>query len=141
MSLVKLIVIASLGLAAEGVQSGLLIKNGLWETVIHSEMKIAGMPMVSDDAQNNCISDLSPVPWSRNLTDNCSKEMLAISGGKVTWRVECKHGANAKTIGKGTIVYSGNTLVGDAKFQNIGGASDGLITKQTMKGKRIGDCE
>ena len=110
------------------------IKYGLWEISIHAQMDV--MPTESpQEVIQKCISKEDLTPGNTIDKDGCDQSKVTRKGDIVNWTVSCSRDEHSMT-GNGLVVYSGNTLTGNAQFQAGG---KGLVSmKMKLLYKEIG---
>jgi len=99
-----------------------------------------GMPVdTPQETFQKCISRKDLTPGNNKDKEGCDKDKVTRKKDNVNWTVSCARDNHTMT-GNGLVVYSGNTMTGNAQFQ-VGGK--GLATmkmKLQYKGKRLGKC-
>ena len=120
-------------LLPSGAPAADLMKPGLWE--ITTSMEMPGMPFQSPpQTVRHCYTAQEvrdePVPKD----DNCRLTDLKSSGGKVTWKLECKGEMTGK--GEGEIVYRGDSAYEGKTSMQV----EGMTMTTSYRGKRLGEC-
>ena len=114
------------------------MRPGLWEATMTMEMP--GMPMAMPPiTRSNCVKaeDLGktpPIP----ADSNCKFGEYKNDANGASWTMSCT-GPNAMS-GSGSIKYSGDTYSGAMTMQMTRPGGPPMNVKQTMTGKRLGDC-
>ena len=112
------------------------MKPGKWEITTQTEME--GMPMsIPPITHTQCITGDELVPQSQEANSECVVSDMETSGDTVSWKIVCS-GANGRMEGTGTITYSGDTMEGTIDMLM---PDAGMQVKNTISGKRIGDCD
>lgn len=119
------------------------MQEGKWEVTMKMEMEGAPFPM-PPMVFTQCITkeDLKDpkktLPTSSDKKDDCTVKDYAVSGSKVTWKMQCKDGST----GSGEMVYKGKTsYTGVMKMETANGKRGASKIVQNISGKRIGDCK
>ncbi|MBN1625698.1 MAG: DUF3617 family protein [Deltaproteobacteria bacterium] len=123
-------VIVSFGTAFAGPN----MDPGKWEITTKTEM--AGMPPQSV-THEQCITNNDLVPVSGDANQECQVEDTQINGDTVSWKITCG-GQGGGMTGTGKITYNGDSMNGE---MNMTIAPYGTQVKNTISGRRIGDCE
>jgi hypothetical protein len=112
------------------------INPGLWEFTTITEM--VGMPNMNIPATTHtqCMTAESLVPQTDAASHECQISEMTVDGGTVSWKIACS-GQGGVTEGTGKVTYKGDTMEGTMDM-TIAGA--GMQVKNTITGKRIGDC-
>ncbi len=112
------------------------IKPGLWEFTTVTEME--GVPGMNPPPQTHqqCVTMDMLVPESDAASHECEISDMTVEGGTVSWKIVCG-GQTGGMEGTGTVTYKGDTMEGTMDM-TITGA--GMKVKNTITGKRIGDC-
>ena len=113
------------------------INPGKWEFTTVTEM--VGMPSMSIPpvTHTQCVTMESLVPQSDAASQECEMSEVNVDGNTVSWKIICA-GQNGEMEGTGKITYSGDTMEGTMDLV-IAGA--GMHVKNTIRGKRIGECD
>jgi hypothetical protein len=114
------------------------LKDGLWEMTTQVEMK--GMPQAMPATTfRQCITKSDPVPKNQDKNFECKTTAQSISGGTVSYSVECKGKEGVmRTTGKTT--FSGSSMEGTSTTNfKVKGQPEMQMTNK-MKGKYIGPC-
>jgi len=120
-------------LLPSGAPAADLMKPGLWE--ITTSMEMPGMPFQPPpQTVRHCYTPQEvrdePVPKD----DNCKITDLKSSGGKVSWKLECKGEMAGK--GEGEIVYHGDSAYEGKTSMQV----EGMTMTTRYRGKRLGEC-
>lgn len=119
------------------------MQEGKWEVTMKMDMPGAPFPM-PPIVFTQCITkeDLKDpkrtVPNSPGKKNDCTVKDYVVSGGKVTWNMQCKNGST----GSGEMLYKGSTsyqgtltmLTPDKKH-----GSSKMV--QHVSGRRVGSCK
>jgi len=107
---------------------------GKWEITTKTEM--AGMPAQSM-THVQCITKNDLVPMSEEAGQQCKVTDVKTSSNTVSFKIACG-GQGGGMSGAGTITYDGDTMNG-IMTMTISGAD--MTVKNTLNGKRLGDCD
>lgn len=131
-------VLVSLAGCLSGQERAIDLNPGLWEITTTTEME--GMPGMSPPPQTHtqCITAESLVPQSEEASDACQMSDVETDGNTVSWKVTCSEQEGGGMEGTGTITYNGDTMEGTMEMVM---PAAGMTVKNTIAGKRIGDCE
>ncbi len=115
------------------------IRTGQWETTITSEVE--GMPFSPPPMTiSDCVTEDDLVPGVEPQDQNCDVLEREIDGNRVNWRIDCtQEGIN--TRGSGELIYQGDTYQGEMTVHMTGGPMGELTMKQTLEGRRLGECQ
>jgi hypothetical protein len=109
---------------------------GMWEITTQTEMP--GMPgMIPPVTYTQCIKEDDPVPRSQEESKECRVMDIKEDGDAITWKIVCS-GKNGEMEGTGKVIYKGNSMTGTMDMVIKGAA---MRIKNTISGKRIGDCD
>ena len=115
------------------------IKYGLWE--INISVQMDGTPVDNpQETIQKCINSKDLTPGSHQDNDGCNQGDVVRKGDTVNWTVSCAKDNHTMT-GNGLVVYSGDTLTGNAQFQAGGKGMATMKMKLYYKGKRVGKCK
>ena len=115
--------------------SGLNMKEGLWE--ITTKMQMQGMDM-PPAKHTQCITKSDLVPQgSQQQGQECEITDVKKSGNTVTWTMKCT-GQGGEVIGTGEITYSGDSFKGT---MTITMPQANMEMTSNLSGKRIGKCK
>ena len=115
------------------------IKYGLWEITVQVQMD--GAPVDAPQEKiRKCISRKDLTPGNNQDKEGCDKGKVTRKGDTVNWTVSCSKDDHTMT-GNGLVVYSGNTMTGNAQFQAGGKGLATMKMKLQYKGKRLGKCK
>lgn len=119
------------------------MQEGKWEVTMKMEMEGAPFPM-PPMVFTQCIKkeDLKDpnktLPGSSDKKKDCTVKDYAVSGSKVTWKMQCKDGS----AGSGEMIYKGTTSYsGVLKMETVDKKHRASKMVQHISGKRIGDCK
>jgi hypothetical protein len=114
------------------------LKDGLWEITSQVEMK--GMPQkMPPTTFRQCITKNDPVPKSQDKSFECKVTHQKLTGGTVSYTVECK-GKEGEMTTTGKNTYAGSTMDGSASVSfKMKGQPEMQMASKT-KGKYIGPC-
>lgn len=131
-----LLVMINIGLFCSVAFAGSEIHSGLWEMTTETEM--VGMPGMKMPPQTHrqCLTQEDMVPQSEEASKECRLMDMHQNGNTVVWKIVCS-GENGEMEGSGKTTYQGDTLDGEMNLV-IKGAN--MQIKNTIKGRRIGDC-
>lgn len=123
-----LLLLPSMAAAAE------TMKPGLWE--ITTSMEMPGMPFQPPpQIVRHCYTPQDVKEELIPRDDDCKVNDLKSSGGKVSWKMECKGEMAGK--GEGEIVYQGDSAYeGKTRMQ-----TQGITVATKYKARRIGECK
>ena len=114
------------------------VKPGKWEVTVETEM--AGMPQkIPAKTITHCITEAdakdaeSMLKSGGNMSKDCKISDVKTVGDSVTWKIGCP---SQGLTGEGSIAFATESYTGTSKMK-IGE----MQVTQTMKGKRIGECE
>lgn len=114
------------------------MRPGRWETTMTMEM--SGMPMAMPPITvANCVKaeDVGKAPPIPN-DSNCKVSAYKADSDGATWTMTCT-GEMAMT-GTGSMSFAGDTYSGVMTMNMTRPDGPPVNVKQTMKGKRLGDC-
>lgn len=114
------------------------MRPGQWEATMTMEMP--GMPMAMPPVtMSRCVKaeDIGKAPPIPSES-NCKITDYKTDAAGAKWNMACT-GANAMT-GSGSIIYSGDAYSGEMNMQVNRPGDPAMNVKQTLKGKRLGDC-
>ncbi len=114
--------------------AGVDMKEGEWEILSETSMKMGTMSMPAmTSTVTHCLTREEPVPASEKEKD-CKVVNRKVVGNKVSWRIVC-----AKGEGEGEITYHGTTYKGFFKMKAV---EDGQTMMMDMKlsGRYLGPC-
>jgi hypothetical protein len=113
------------------------INPGMWEFTTVTEM--VGMPNMNIPpvTYTQCVTMENLVPQSDAASQECEMSDVAVDGSTVSWKIICA-GQNGRMEGTGKVTYTGDTMEGT---MDLVIADAGMQVKNTIKGKRIGDCQ
>jgi len=115
------------------------INYGLWEITIKVQM--AGTPVdTPQETIQKCISRKDLTPGSNSDKEGCDKDKVVRKGDTVNWTVSCAKDKHTMK-GSGIVVYSGDSMTGNAQFQAGGKGMASMKMKLQYKGQRIGKCK
>ncbi|MCF6206372.1 MAG: DUF3617 domain-containing protein [Sulfurovum sp.] len=137
--LATLSIIYTFGTVAE---ADINMKEGLW--TITSKTDMSGLPMaIPESSFTQCITkkDLLPRGENKEAESQCKIIEQKISGNTITWKMECDTGEGVKTKISGSITYNGNTMHGTTETITFVPQMGEMKMKQTMTGKRVGECK
>jgi hypothetical protein len=124
----------AIGIAANAAPPAAPINAGKWEITIHTTEPVDSPPLTSVACLSaEAIAMIGP-PVSK-ASHNCQLAgPPGLVNGVLTYRMVCpKLGRTATT----KITYSGDSYTGSVVIEH----ADGTVTKQTISGKRLGDCD
>jgi hypothetical protein len=133
-----IVVVAAAAIATSSVQAQM--KPGRWETT--SKMEMSGMPMAMPATTvticHRASDDPGVPPLPEDMKNDCKIGDLKTDGGTQSWTMSCT-GEN-KMTGKGSMTYQGASYSGtiDMRMDMPGEAP--MTMKQTVTGRRLGDC-
>ncbi len=110
------------------------INPGNWEITTQTEM--AGMPPQSV-THVQCITNDDLVPMSEDANQECQVTNIETRGNTVSWEISCG-GQGGGMSGTGEVTYEKNSMHGVMRMTI---APYGTQVKNTISGKRIGDCD
>lgn len=133
--ILNMIFVASVVVSFGTAFAGPNMNPGKWEIATTTQM--AGMP---SQTQTNvqCLTDNDMVPTTDNANQQCRIEDILVNGSTVSWKITCEEGQAGGMTGTGEITYSGDTMNG---VMNMSIPSYGAEIKNTLSGRRIGDCD
>ncbi len=112
-----------------------LMEPGNWTTTVTVTVENAPIELPPKTI-TQCVTPeqaANPVPPEDSGDGECRMSNFKIDGNVVTWSVYC---AKQKMSGNGSITYAGDSYEGVVRMK-----SDQIKLKQTLSGKRVGDCE
>jgi hypothetical protein len=119
------------------------MQEGKWEVTMKMDMEGAPFPM-PPMVFSQCITkeDLKDpkktLPGSSDKKNDCTVKDYAVSGSKITWRMQCKDGST----GSGEMVYKGTTSYsGTLKMTTTDKKHGTSKIVQHISGKWIGACK
>ena len=128
----------SMGAASAAGPAG---SPGLWEVTMTSTMEMEGMQMAMPPVtRRHCVTAEDLVPKAGNPGQECRIDDQQTGGNTVSWRMSCDTPQGPMT-GKGEMTYSGDTYSGTFVMNMPGGDGRPGTMKQTLKGRRVGDCK
>lgn len=133
----KILIVVSVGVflfLPGAIQADPNMNPGKWE--INTRTEMAGMPAQSM-THTQCITGKDLVPMDENANRECTVSDVQTSGDTVSWKIECG-GQGGGMAGTGTITYNGDSMSGNMTM-TISGTD--MTVKNTISGKRIGDCD
>ena len=114
------------------------VRVGMWETTVQSV--IEGMPMSPPPMTHRaCVTEQDLVPHTESPGQECNILEHSVSGNNVNWRIQCSH-EGMTTSGTGRITYAGDRYQGTVEMTMQSAQMGSMKMKQTMAGRRIGDC-
>ena len=115
------------------------IKYGLWEISI--KVQLDGMPVdTPEESFQKYISSKDLTPGNNTDSEGCDKAKVIRKDDTVNWTVNCSKDKHTMS-GSGQVVYSGDTMSGNAQFQAGGKGMASMKMKLLYKGKRLGKCK
>lgn len=115
------------------------IKYGLWEITV--SVQLDGTPVENPhETIQKCITSKDLTPGNKQDKEGCSKDKVTRKGDKVNWTVSCSKDKHTMT-GNGLVVYSGNSMTGNAQFQAGGKGLATMKMQLQYKGRRLGKCK
>ncbi len=115
------------------------IKYGLWEITVKVQMD--GTPVdTPEETFKKCITRKNLTPGDNKDKQGCEKDKVTRKGDTVNWTVSCEKDKHTMT-GNGVVVYSGNTMTGNAQFQAGGKGMATMKMKLHYNGKYLGKCK
>lgn len=115
------------------------INYGLWEIII--QVQLDGMPVDHpQETIQKCITPKDLTPGNNDDKEGCAKDKVTVQGNTVNWTVSCSRDKHTMQ-GAGLIVYSGDTMTGNAQFQAGGKGLATMKMKLQYKGRRLGACK
>jgi len=123
----------SIGTAWAGPQ----MNPGKWE--ISTETQMTGMNNMKILPQTHiqCMTEADIVPQSKEASKECQITDIQQKGDTVSWKIICS-GQGGQMEGTGEITYQGDSMQGTMDMEITGA---GMHIKNTLKGRRIGDCD
>ncbi|MBN1495327.1 MAG: DUF3617 family protein [Spirochaetes bacterium] len=107
---------------------------GKWEITTRTTMP--GIPPRSV-THTQCIKSDDLLPMSQDSKQTCRVTDTTISGNTVSWKISCGAGASGMS-GSGEVTYEGDSMRGSMVFTM---KAYGTTMKNTIAGRRIGDCD
>lgn len=108
---------------------------GEWE--ITTETQMTGMsPQTQTHVQ--CLTNNDTVPINDEANETCRIEDIQVKGDTVTWEMTCGEGDEGGMNGTGWVTYKGDTMNGEMDMTIM---PWGTKMKNTLTGRRIGDCD
>jgi len=126
--------VASISLLIGYAWAGPQMNPGKWEITTKTEM--AGMPPQSM-THTQCITNNDLVPMSEDASRECQVTDIQTKGNTVSWKMTCG-GQGGRMEGTGQITYNGDSMQGTMQMTI---APYGTQVKNTISGRRIGDCD
>ncbi len=114
------------------------LNPGKWEITTKSEM--IGGPAMNMPAMTHtqCLKEENAVPRAKASPDqDCRVTDVVQKGDTVSWKIICA-GQTGEMEGTGKVTYSGDTMSGTMKMEI---KDAGMQIKNTINGRRIGDCD
>ncbi len=110
------------------------LNPGKWEITTQTEM--AGMPgMIPPVTHTQCLKADVLVP--QKTSKECKITDIKQDGDAISWKIVCS-GKDGEMEGTGTVIYKGDTMSGTMDLVIKG---EGMRIKNTITGKRIGNCD
>jgi len=115
------------------------IKYGLWEIIV--KVQLEGTPVdTPEETFQKCINRKNLTPGDSKDKEGCENDKVTRDGDTVNWTVSCERDKHTMT-GNGVVVYTGNTMAGNAQFQAGGKGMATMKMKLQYKGKYLGKCK
>ncbi|MFO7686413.1 MAG: DUF3617 family protein [Desulfobacterales bacterium] len=119
---------------AATVWAGPQMNPGNWEITTTTEM--AGMPPQTL-THTQCITNEDLVPMSGDANQECQVTDVQMNGNTVSWKITCG-GQGGGMSGTGQVTYEGDRMHGTMQMTIAG---YGTQVKNTLSGRRVGDCK
>ena len=112
---------------------------GKWEVTTETEMVgVPGMAgMIPPMTHTQCLTKEELVPQSEEGSKECKISDIKEDGDTISWKMTCS-GKNGQMEGTGAVTYKGDTMTGTINMVMKGA---GMKIKNTINGKRIGNCD
>jgi hypothetical protein len=115
------------------------IKYGLWEITVKVVMD--GTPVdTPQETFQKCITRKNLTPGDSKDKEGCENDKVTRDGDTVNWTVSCERDKHTMT-GNGVVVYTNNSMSGNAQFQAGGKGMATMKMKLQYKGKYLGRCK
>lgn len=114
------------------------MRPGRWEATMTMEM--SGMPMAMPPMTvANCVKaeDIGKAPPIPN-DSHCKMSDYKTDGNGATWKMTCT--GEMSMNGTGSMTFAGDTYSGVMTMNMTRPGGPPVNVKQTLKGKRLGDC-
>ena len=114
------------------------IKYGLWEITV--QVQLDGTPVdTPSETFQKCITRKDLTPGDNQDKEGCEKDKVKRDGDTVNWTVNCSKDKHTMR-GSGMVIYTDNTMTGNAQFQAGGKGLASMKMRLNYKGRHIGRC-
>ena len=115
------------------------LNPGKWEITTKTEMVgVPGMAgMIPPVTHTQCLTKGELVPQSVEASKECKISDIKEDGDTISWKMTCS-GKNGHMEGTGSVTYKGDTMTGKINMVMKGA---GMEIKNTISGKRVGNCD
>ncbi len=115
------------------------INYGLWEITV--KVQLDGTPVDNpEETFQKCITSTDLTPGNNADSEGCDKAKVTRKDDTINWTVSCAKDKHTMS-GNGTVIYSGDTMTGNAQFQAGGKGMATMKMKLQYQGKRVGKCQ
>ena len=126
-------ILLALAMAA-GSNAAPLMNPGKWTMTVTVTVENAPIEIPPKTITQCVTPEQAANPMPEESGDaQCRMSNYKVDGNVVTWSVYCE---KQKMSGQGSITYAGDSYDGVVTMK-----SDSIKLKQTVSGKRVGDCE
>ncbi|HOO70525.1 MAG TPA: DUF3617 family protein [Spirochaetota bacterium] len=121
------------GLSVLGM-SAVNMQEGNWEITTTTDVQGVPYPM-PPVTYTQCLTKKDLNPQKTEKGQECKEVSSKVQGNTYSWVIECRS-MDTVTRSSGKITYRGTTFSG-----TVTTTTEGMVMKQTIRGRRLGPCK